>query len=101
LLNGALIGWLGLIIDPNWPLSTKFIIPFFIAGMTAGALSSSSSSLMSYYCFISPILLMLSYGLFRIDMQFAAFLVIVYILLMFATSKKINATVVEGMMLRI
>tara|TARA_R110001606_G_scaffold395664_2_gene568521 strand:- start:140252 stop:142285 length:2034 start_codon:yes stop_codon:yes gene_type:complete len=99
-LNGCLLGGLGILIDANWPLGIQFIIPFVLAGLSAAAVSSNSSSLPSYYGFIFPALLPLSYGLFAIDFKFASALVLLYLILMVVTSKRFNATLVNNIRLR-
>ena len=99
-LNGCLLGGLGILIDANWPLGIQFIIPFVLAGLSAAAVSSNSSSLPSYYGFIFPALLPLSYGLFAIDFKFASALVLLYLILMVVTSKRFNTTLVNNIRLR-
>ena len=99
--SGLLLGVLGLFIDPDWSIATQFLIPFALAGITAGATTSNSSSLTNYYCFIFPVLLPLSYGLYLNDMGAAALLVLIYLIIMVLMSKRINAVFVEGMNLKI
>ena len=99
-VNGCLLGGLGILIDANWPLEIQFIIPFVLGGLSAAAVSSNSSSLPSYYGFIFPALLPLSYGLFAIDFIFASALVMLYLTLMIVTSKRFNATLVNNIRLR-
>jgi diguanylate cyclase (GGDEF)-like protein len=99
-LSGALLGGLGLFIDASWPLSTQFIIPFMLVGFSAAAVSSSSSSLHSYYCFVAPLLLPLSYGLYAIDIKFASALVVVYLVTMVFLSRRFNNVIVKNLRLQ-
>lgn len=99
-LGGALFGGLGILLDVSWPLGMQFIIPFVLAGLSAAAVSSNSSSLPSYYCFIFPALLPLSYGLYTIDSGFGASLVLVYLTMMITISKRFNTVVVNSIRLR-
>lgn len=100
-LNGALLGGLGILIDVNWPIGILFIIPFVLAGLSAAAISSNSISLPSYYGFIFPALLPLAYNFFAIGFEFAAGLVLVYLFMMVATSKRFNNTIVNNIRLRV
>lgn len=99
-LSGALFGGLGVLIDADWPIETQFIIPFVLVGLSAGAVSSNSSSLSSHYCFIFPALLPLAYGLFTIDFIFAASLVLIYLVMMITISKRFNTAIVKNIRLR-
>ncbi|HEC60041.1 MAG TPA: EAL domain-containing protein [Methylophaga sp.] len=99
-LNGALLGGLSLLMNANWPLGTQLIIPFVLGGLSAAAASSNSSSLSSYYSYVFSSLLPLSYGLFVIGFQFAAALVILYLIMMTIISKRFNNVLVNNIRLR-
>jgi diguanylate cyclase (GGDEF)-like protein len=99
-LGGLSLGGLGALIDGSWPIGIQFTIPFLLAGLSAAAVSSNSSSLPSYYCFIFPTLLPLVYGLYKIDSWFAAIIVLVYLIMVIATSKRFNTVIVKNIFLR-
>ncbi len=99
--NGVLLGGLGLLINVNSPIEIQFIIPFVLAGLSAAAVTSNSSSLSSYYGFVLPALLPLIYSLFTIGFEFAATLVIVYLIMMIASSKRFNNALVHNIRLRV
>lgn len=98
-VSGTLLGWMGVLIDPNWSIEMQFIIPFTLAGLSAAAVSSNSTSLSSYYGFVLPALLPLSYRLFIIDFKFAAVLVVVYLTMMMIISKRFNSVLVNNIRL--
>ncbi|GEM_PF-6126736 len=99
-LNGTLLGGLGFLIDASWPIGIQFIIPFVLAGLSAASASSNSSSLPSYFSFVFPALLPLSYGLFTIGYNFAAALVLLYLTLMIVISRRSNTAIVSNIRLR-
>ena len=52
--TGLTFRCLGLLLTPGLSLATQFIIPFTLAGLTAGAIASNVSSLLNYYALTSP-----------------------------------------------
>ena len=86
--TGLTFGCLGLFLTPGLSLATQFIIPFTLAGLTAGAIASSVSSLLNYYAFTIPALILLIYGLYTAALVVLAILVGVYFVLMLILSRR-------------
>jgi len=98
-LNGLTIGLLSFTIDPSWPLGTQFIIPFVLIGLSAGAMSSSSSSLLSYYSFIVPTLIPLFFVLYGMDIKIASVFLMIHFIFIGLIAKRLNSSIVAGIRL--
>lgn len=98
--TGVMFGCLGLLLTPELSLVTQLIIPFALAGLTAGAIASSVSSLLNYYAFTCPALIILIYGLATSAMVAPAIMVSVYFVLMLILSQRINGVFVDSLYLK-
>lgn len=100
-LNGLVWGSLGLLIDSGWPLNQQIAIPMVMAGLCAGAISTYANNLKSYYSFIIPILLSLSYGLYAVNLALISVAVGVYFIAMIFLAKHLNQSIMESFRLRL
>ncbi len=90
LSSGLAFGSLGYMFSMNWPLFSQFIVPFLLAGVTAGAIASNLSSRSCYYSFIVPALLPLSYTFYQQGMMVAAIMILIYLLLLVVLIKRVH-----------
>ena len=100
LSSGVVYGSLGYTFSMNWPIFAQFIIPFLLAGITAGAIASNLSSRSCYYSFIFPALLPLSYILYLEGMLLAASMILIYLLLLVVLIKRVNELFTESLKLK-
>ena len=84
--TGLTFRCLGLLLTPGLSLATQFIIPFTLAGLTAGAIASNVSSLLNYYALTSPAMILLIHGLYIATLTVPAIVVGIYLVLMLTLS---------------
>ncbi|NQZ54230.1 MAG: EAL domain-containing protein [Piscirickettsiaceae bacterium] len=99
--NGLALGIITLAFEPSWSISNQFILPLAIIGMVAGALSSNTSSLRTYFSFILPLILPLIFIFYTNDLPYATLLTVIYLAMMASTLKRMNNTLVEVLKLKI
>jgi diguanylate cyclase (GGDEF)-like protein/PAS domain S-box-containing protein len=97
---GLGFGTLSLLLVLDLSLIAQFMIPFVIAGVTAGAIAANVSSICNYVAFILPALLLLVVSLALASMYIPALLVFIYLLLMIVLIRRVNGIFVESINLK-
>jgi PAS domain S-box-containing protein len=97
---GLGFGGLSLLLVLDLSLLAQFMIPFVIAGVTAGAIAANVSSVLNYIAFISPASLFLVVSLALSSLFIPALLVFVYFLLMIVLIRRVNSIFVESLNLK-
>ena len=98
--TGLGFGGLSLLLVLDLSLLAQFMIPFVIAGVTAGAIAANVSSVWNYVAFISPSSLMLVVSLALSALFIPALLVFIYFLLVIVLIRLLNGIFVESLNLK-
>ncbi|MBL1320682.1 MAG: EAL domain-containing protein [Methylophaga sp.] len=99
--GGLLFGCIGLIMEPDWPVTMLVVVPLLTAGAVAGALSSNQGSFSGYLSFITPVMFMVAFGFSRIGMPVLGIFVLIFYIVMIVTGKLTHQTLIESFKLRI
>lgn len=86
-LSWAVLAWF---VQVDWPVESFFLTAFLFAGLSAGALGTSISSLLNYIVFIIPIFAALILRLISYDFHTAAIVLSVYLIAAVLTAWKLN-----------
>jgi diguanylate cyclase (GGDEF)-like protein/PAS domain S-box-containing protein len=100
LFGGVLFGFLGYMIQAEWPITVQLFVVLYAGGAVAGALGSNISSLSIYYAFITPILFLTAIGLARF-VPMTTIILLIYYIAMVLTARKTNKAVIESLTLRL
>lgn len=102
-LGGGAWGLLALIWDPAWPIPQQVLMYVVLAGISAGAISTYSTWLISYFSFVVPTLLPLVVVLLlrpEPNYEETAAIVIIYAILISVTARRYEANLRESLKLR-
>ncbi len=97
---GLGFGSLSLLLTVELSLTAQFMITFVIAGVTAAAIVANVSSLLNYYAYIFPSLLLLFASLIFVSMPILALLVLIYLIIMIVLIRRVNAIFIDGLNLK-
>jgi diguanylate cyclase (GGDEF)-like protein len=102
-ISGVVWGSLALFLDASWNASHQITLFIIYVGITAAAFNTNSSVFVSYLAFYIPPILMLVYALLQKSSGLPyelAFLIIIYMMLMYATSLKYHNYLTKSLQLR-
>ncbi|MFW5426571.1 MAG: EAL domain-containing protein [Methylophagaceae bacterium] len=99
--GGLIFGFIGLSMKPDWPVAMLVVVPLLASGAVAGSLSSIQGSFIAYLSFITPIMLMVTFGFFIIGMPTLGAFVLVLYIVMIITGKISHQALIESFKLRI
>lgn len=97
---GLGLGGFGALLTPQLSPLAQFMIPFVLAGLASGAIAVNVTSLMNYYAFTIPALLLSISGLISLSLFVPAFMVLLYLMLMLTLMKHINSIFMESLKLK-
>jgi Amt family ammonium transporter len=100
-VGGLVFGCIGLIMQPDWPVTMLVVVPLLSAGAVAGSLSSNQGSFLGYLSFITPLIFMVILGFFIIGIPTLAVFILIFYIVMIVTGNMTHQALIEGFKLRI
>lgn len=100
-IGGLLFGFIGSLMEPDWPVTMLVVVPLLSVGAAAGALSSNQASFWGYLSFVTPIMLIVILGFFTIGMSLLAAFILIFYILMVVTGNITHKALIESLALRL